>query len=1159
MVFCMMAAAGLTAPQDPLPADTGAIRLVLEQYLAAHASGDAASLAALWHPSSPRAAIENAVAEAQFKTQGFSFSGLRVVRWSVTGDETTALVSVDARTVDRKTERTTDSNWLRYFTFRRLEGAWRIWQTTSAVDDLATALDRAATDEERIVLLDADPDLVSEALRAAVSRKASAAYAKRDNARALSLMRLAVTIAERTGEPVSVGRARLDIALVHQATGDLARAAASFENALEAFRAAGDTPSVADIEMNLAGIRYRQASFEQKEKARLAIYAEAQGHYKRALEGYEAAGETGWHASILHSLGNTSYLLGQWDAALDYYRKTLAIQEAALAEAGEKRTLLQIRGVAAANQAIGMVLEEQADYPAALEALGRSLSHFESFDDKSGMANVRAEIGKVCRLTGDFTQAIRHFLSALEIAGQMRADAKDPANEGKLLAEIGEAYGLEQRYVVALDYFNRSLEKFERAGSKESVATVLGGIGGVHFLNGSFDLALESFRKSLALRDELEDDKGAALTLAQVSLVLTAREELPEARDACRQSLERATASSDKRTIGIALALSASAATALGETDEGLDLAGRASRLATEIDDLDIAIRARLAEGEARRVRGEVDLAEARTRESIELVERVRAAGIRSDERFFNDTVAAYMALVHLLVLQERTGEAFAVLERARQFRMRDLLGGALVVKGLTAEERVEEQRLRKRVGSLRAQTRKARQHREPDPARIEELSKEFETAAADLRSFEESLYGRHPDLEMLRAVGAPVDLDAGASDVLGETTALMAYAVTETATYLFVATPARKPSAEPNPDSPNPPGDQPVEEGAAPVDLSVASIDISPLELAQRVTELNRLIAERHEDAAAKAAEMHSLLVAPAASRVAGMRRLLIVPDAALWALPFQALRSGAGRYLVEDAAVGYGASFTALATSARVGANLNATSASGRVPLLAVGFAEPGPAAKHHFGLVRPDTKFEPMPNAEKEALALGKGAPAAGAGILVGPGATVAAVQAAARQADVLHLALPALLQDAGPLHSVLVFAEPEDGSLSERVTETADLMSWEVPARAVVMSRVHGDPGRQSAGAAARALAWAWLVAGVPATVMTRWAVDAPSSIEIAGRLHRGLARTEAGKPASQPMRASEALREAILPLLDGPNAHPYYWAGYTAIGDGGGRR
>ena len=224
---------------------------------------------------------------------------------------------------------------------------------------------------------------------------------------------------------------------------------------------------------------------------------------------------------------------------------------------------------------------------------------------------------------------------------------------------------------------HRQARVVEKTRERETVAGVLGGIGGVHFLRGAFDAALDHYRRSLAVREELGDARACALTLAQIGLVLAAQEKPDESRATYEKSLERAQASGGGEAVAIALALLASADAALGKPDSALELAGKAATRGAGAGSLDVVARAKLVAGDAHRLRGEPDRAEVAVREAIVAVERLKAAGTRADERFFNDTIAPYLSMVNLLVEQKRTDDAFAMLERARQVRMQSLLEDA--------------------------------------------------------------------------------------------------------------------------------------------------------------------------------------------------------------------------------------------------------------------------------------------------------------------------------------------------------------------------------------------------------------------------------------------------------------------------------------------------
>jgi CHAT domain-containing protein len=1115
--------------QSLVPADQQAgVTAFLEKYYAAYAAKDAEALAALWDPASPDRRLAVNGFRTLFQFQDYAFSNLRVS--SLRGDGPSAVaarVLVDAAVTNTAVKRTDAQRWMRTVVLHRAGDQWLLWRDVSAADQLVAELLEIDGLDGRLARLGQERDLAEEDVRQVLDREATRAFAARDNARALALNELAARLAERAGNNEALGQSSVNIGFVYQAQMDHRGALASFEKALAAFEAAGNADRVPATEMNVASSLYA-----------IRDYARAGDYYERALAGFERLGEVAWVPTLQHNLGNVAYLLGNWDAALDHYRKAVEALRAAGPAPNDPGG--QARAIASAQRAIGMVFKEQGDYPSALEAYGQALELFESVNDGSATVQTYEALGFVYRLQGDYAGSLQRYFAAWNASQQLLPPLRDPQVEANLLAEIGDVYGLEERYATALDYLQRSLVLQEKVKSQEGIAAVEGGIGGMHFLLGRYDTALAHYRRALGIRQALEQPRNAARLLAHIGLVQVAEDEPDEALASYDQSLDAANGAGDRAGAAIALVLTASVHLAAGRADEGLVFAERGLALAADAGDLDILAHVQMVVGDLCAAREDWDRARRSLGDAIASLEQLRAAGLPSDGRFFNDGVAPHMSMVRLLLQQDRRDEAFLSLERAHQVRLRELLdGGDVVVKGMTAGEQQQERTLRKRAVSLRTQLRKASEQARPDAAKVASLSGQVDEATAARDAFEQALFEAHPDLRALRARADPAPWSEAAEPVVDARTALVAYAVTEARTYGFVVTRPQPGAAAPATAK----GDAPAR--PAPLSLGVFAAEIKPADLGRRIAEFRQKIVQRDPGVGPLARDLYDLLVSGAEPFMAGKTRLLVVPDAALWALPFQALQRADGRYLLEDRAVAYGSSLAALAASAR---RDRQTRAAPPARLLAVGLSDPGKAAFDRLALLRPDITFAPLPEAEREARALGSFFGPLRAKLLLGREAGRERLRDEAKSAGVLHLALRGVLNDASPLHSLLA-AAPATGA-GQGLIEAADVLDWDLDVRAVVLSRLESEATLTSAGAGAVTLAWALFVSGAPTAVMSQWIVDAPSTAALALALHRGL-RAAAGQP---PARPSEALRRAALPLLQGPTRHPFYWAGFTVMGD-----
>ena len=269
-------------------------------------------------------------------------------------------------------------------------------------------------------------------------------------------------------------------------------------------------------------------------------------------------------------------------------------------------------------------------------------------------------------------------------------------------------------------------------------------------------------------------------------------------------------------------------------------------------------------------------------------------------------------------------------------------------------------------------------------------------------------------------------------------------------------------------------------------------------------------------------AARLHAALVRPLASVLAGKRRLIVVPDGPLHALPFEALVVSAdtdqatapdytgAEYLMDAYEVAYlpSSSFLTQSDAKR------AESLSGS-RLLVVSYGAPG---------------------AEREAEALRVEWPAGSTTLLAGTAATEHAAKAAMARYDVIHFAVHAQASARDPLASHLRLA-PD--AVEDSYLHLDEIAAGKVGARLVVLSACETDAGPIYNGEGVMGLARAFLASGTRNVVGTLWPVG-PTTAELMKEFYRRLAIGEA--PAAALRGAKIAMRSARV------TAHPFYWRG-----------
>lgn len=275
---------------------------------------------------------------------------------------------------------------------------------------------------------------------------------------------------------------------------------------------------------------------------------------------------------------------------------------------------------------------------------------------------------------------------------------------------------------------------------------------------------------------------------------------------------------------------------------------------------------------------------------------------------------------------------------------------------------------------------------------------------------------------------------------------------------------------------------------------LEMAVLPVGASGWSERVGGLLDAIAA-HDDTAARrhGAGLHRALLGAVAERgagrLAGIRRLVVVLDRTLEALPFAALVDPDDhRFLVEHFEI-------AMAPSLGLLGRERLPRARPRGGLLAVGDPALGPFRRiNPLGHAR--LEVEALPTLEPDATCL------------VGERATAARFLALAGKHRIVYFAGHALA-GSDPFSAYLLFApDPETGddALSVRELYRQSFAATEL----VMLAGCRTSEGGADLGAGVVSLARPFLAAGVPMVVGTLWNVDDRATSALFARIHRHLA-------------------------------------------------
>jgi CHAT domain-containing protein len=1090
------------------PSEEATLRAVIESYFSAYGKKDLAGLVALWSEKSPDLVTYKQRLQQQLTNEELSFGSPAISRVKVEGEKASLRVTIGLASIEVKSRQKREQRLASDIELVKEGGEWKVWRYTSATEELAAALAKADTKAEREGLLAEEKELVRIELGRALLAQGTQLYRQGSYQRAMDISKLALEIAEQAGDKGVAAGALHRIVNVHWSQGNYSEALEQIQKSLRINEEIGDKAGIARSLHGIGNVHLSQGN-----------YNEALEQYQKSLRIREEIGDKADIADTLGNIGVVHDLQGNYTEALEQYQKSLRIRE----EIGDKA------GIATSLHNIGVVNSDQGNYTEALERLQKSLRIDEEIGDKDGIARSLINIGRVHKLQGNYTEALEQYQESLKIAEEIG----DKANIANTLNNIGNVHTLQGNYAQALEQYRKSLRIREEIGDKAGIATSLHNIGLVYESQDNYTEALEQYRKSLKIKEEIGDKRGIANTLNAMGNVHRLQDNYIEALEQYQKSLKIAEEIGDKDGITATLNGIGRVHRLQGNHSQALQFAERAAHLATQIGHRETIWEARTNAGQAHFALKQFAQARQSFDQAIATIESLRAlvaGGAQQQQRSFESKISPYHAMVELLIAQNDPRQALSYAERARARVLLDVLSSdrLSVTKSMTPAEIEQERALKGRLVSLNTQISRQRQRQSADQGRLNQLDSQLQKARLELEAFQTNLYVAHPELKPQRGEAPIINAREIAALSPDPGSALLEYVVTDDHTYLFAITrPQGKPEAE----------------------VRVYTLPIKRADLAQLAESFRQQLAGRDLGFHATASQLYRLLLRPARAQIAAKTNLIIVPDDKLWELPFQALVTEGGRYLIETRAVSYAPSLTVLREMRARQNKPRDDSAS--LALLALGNPAIGQETIERARLTLRDNDLAPLPSAEEEVKALGQLYGAARSKIYIGPQAREERVKTEAPQAAVLHFATHGILNDRSPMYSHLLLAQGdknEDGLL-----EAWELMELDLQADLAVLSACETARGRLGAGEGVIGLSWAMFVAGVPAILVSQWKVGSVGTRDLMLNFHRQLQAPATAARAGA--TRADALRQAARKLMKNPlTSHPFYWAGFVLVGD-----
>ena len=936
----------------------------------------------------------------------------------------------------------------------------------------------------------------------------------------------------------------------------------------------------------------------------------AEQWWTRARDVDQDAGYEVWRASDITNIGHAFFSRGDLQQARKNYAEALEIRQRLVPESKEVAASLSDLGVIAAISSdyslaeeygrralvirerlapgslevcdslnnLGILARKQGNLSAARDYLGQALAIRERLiPDSEKLAGTLDNLGLVALDAGELEEAEKFQRRALAIFERLAPGSLDVAATYNNLGLLARARGDLQ---AAFEYHSRDLAITQKlAPDSVDLGTSLNNVGLIFLDRGDLDSAQDYLGRSLAIFQKVEPDSlEVAGNLENLGQVAIAKSDFGLAQNYFEQALAlRKHLAPDTLKVAENLDNSGEIARHLGDLATARQLHEQSSTLFEQVAPRSLEYSANLTNMGSLCLQVQ-DFTQARQyfERAIGIVEAQRIAIASAEARalLIAQHTRPYIGLMQTFIALGDIPSAFTVSEKARARSLLDSLAEsqADIRRDISPDLLERERSLQQTLNG------KARRHFEMisdkhDPQQATALSMEIESLIVQYDQLESEIRAQNPRYAAF--THPPLSYEEVRQKLLDNDTALIEYALGEQASHAFVLDRTGIKHFQ-LPDRVK------VEQAAREFYsvLTARNARLRAESVAQRQSRI-RLAESKY---AQKSLELSRILLGPTAGAIS-QKRLAVVPDGALWSIPFGALPNpevenrqpliAQHEIIMLPSASVLGAQREAThegtdsqkkiavfadpvfevddprVTSLRKEAP---TSKSGRTPQKP-GDTASSPLASEELRRAIDETEFmergvriRRLPYSREEAEGI----------VALSPKDALKAVDFEAsrdhlmrtelREYRFLHFATHALINNEHPQLSGIVLslidtkAQPVDGFL--RLNEIYNL---NLKADLVVLSACQTALGKEIKGEGLIGLTRGFMHAGTPRVIASLWKVDDEATSELMRRFYGHVFRNST--------TIGQALRQAQLEVSRQPRWRaPYFWAGFVIEGE-----
>ena len=806
-------------------------------------------------------------------------------------------------------------------------------------------------------------------------------------------------------------------------------------------------------------------------------FEDAKEPYDKALRIFKETGNMELEAMCYESLATVCQSLSEYRKAEEYLRKELAVRK----EIGDKQEK------ATCYENLGTVCLSLSEYKKAEEHLNNALVINIEIGDKQGEATCHGKLGCVSRSLGEYGKAEEYQRKALAISleiGDKREVATCHGNLGAVYLCVGE-------YKKAEEHLNNALVKTKEIGNKKGEAVCYGNLGSVSESLGEYGKAEEYQTKALKIRKEIGDKSGVAACYGSLGKVCYFLGEYEKAEEHINKALKIKQEIGEKQGEAWCYGLLGNLSRSLGRHTKAKKHHKKALDISRTISDISEEAEWHLQLANDTIYEGNVGLQHevvSNLSASINKCEKMRSFLGHNDQfkiSLFESRSGSYQLLSTQLCVSGKEKEAVCVLELGRARALADLIAG----------QHSAQQQLPVNP---------------PSWADIERIMKKESNCSCLYISY----FGQDMFLLVVKESKALHFRKINVNECF------VTKGLERNVHQVFRKDCFRSFKVLP-------------QEHCEDRSLSfLTASDATHEQAEQENLAVYRQEGDEEEEnlqPVPTLAEQYKMIIAPVADFL-DEPELMIVPDRALYKVPFAALMDERGNYLSDAYRIRIVPSLTTLGIIQDFPADYHS-----RTGALIVG--DPDVGKVFHKGHIKEPCS---LPCAREEAEMIGK---LIRADPLLGEQATKKAVLQNLHSVSLIHFAAHG---DAERGEIVLAPQRPTEGNPSEKdyLLTMADISQVQLRAKLVVLSCCHSAQGHVKAEGVV-GIARAFLGSGARSVLVALWAIPDKATKELMRRFYEHLVRGES---------ASESLHQAMKWMRKNGYSDVSDWAPFILIGE-----